>query len=71
MASSPIPSTSPNHAPFIPNRLICFITLPPPLLHLLLHSRLAERLEGMVIGKNGGAIRDEGFTVWGSGRDWG
>ncbi|KAF7814586.1 uncharacterized protein G2W53_028555 [Senna tora] len=30
MASSPIPSTSPNHAPFIPNRLICFITLPPP-----------------------------------------
>ncbi|KAF7820684.1 uncharacterized protein G2W53_026139 [Senna tora] len=30
MTSSPIPSTSPNHAPFIPNRLICFITLPPP-----------------------------------------
>ncbi|KAF7839289.1 uncharacterized protein G2W53_007771 [Senna tora] len=35
------------------------------------HRSIAADSSNWLAEKNGGAIGDEGFTIWGSGRDWG
>ncbi|KAF7813147.1 uncharacterized protein G2W53_034123 [Senna tora] len=58
MASSPIPSTSSNREPFIPNRSNIFSGHHP-----------FKLLQAVM--KADEAIGDEGCMVWGSGGNWG